>query len=230
MSLIKGTYLNRKNNKEASLKLDETLNNKDEDKYQFKVILLGDIAVGKTSILKRFIDDCFEKEYYCTVGVEFKMKSIRVNDKETACLQIWDTCGEEKYRTITRQYYRETQGALLVFDLSNRISFEKINDWLNDLKENGPRDVTVTLVGNKCDLEAKEIEIEEIKTILKAHPKLEYFETSALTGKNIIEIFKNLTDRIIRREKGMLKKNSKDSLILSGSDSFYKRKSIQCCK
>ena len=92
--------------------------------YRFKVILLGDIAVGKTSILSRFVDEKYTSEYRCNVGVEFKVKSLYLDEKTGADLQIWDTCGEERFRTITRQYYRDTSGIILVFDSTNRNSFE----------------------------------------------------------------------------------------------------------
>lgn len=82
--------------------------------YRFKVILLGDIAVGKTSILSRFVDDKFTSEYKCNVGVEFKVKSLYLDESTGADLQIWDTCGEERFRTITRQYYRDSHGKIKI--------------------------------------------------------------------------------------------------------------------
>ena len=99
---IRTSDLNYTRNNE-SLVFDRTI-------YRFKVILLGDIAVGKTSILSRFIDDKYSNEYKCNVGVEFKVKSIYQDEKTGADLQIWDTCGEERFRTLTRQYYRNSSG------------------------------------------------------------------------------------------------------------------------
>jgi GTPase SAR1 family protein len=84
--------------------------------YRFKVILLGDIAVGKTSILSRFVDDKYNSEYRCNVGVEFKVKSLFLDEITGADLKIWDTCGEERFRTITRQYYRDANGRILYFN------------------------------------------------------------------------------------------------------------------
>lgn len=166
--------------------------------YQYKVILLGDISVGKTSILRRFIEDEFTSEYYCTVGVEFRIKTIYLNNNLGADLKIWDTCGEEKYRTITRQYYRDSNGVLLVFDLTSGVSFEKLQEWYDDVINNGPRDLHIVLIGNKKDLPEKEVTPEMVKQFLDEHNDIEYIETSALTGEGVSDAFKILANKLTK--------------------------------
>lgn len=166
--------------------------------YQYKVILLGDISVGKTSILRRFIEDEFTSEYYCTVGVEFRIKTIYLNNNLGADLKIWDTCGEEKYRTITRQYYRDSNGVLLVFDLTSAVSFEKLQEWYDDVVNNGPKDLHIVLIGNKKDLPDKEVTPDMVKQFLDEHNDIEYIETSALSGEGVGEAFKILANKLTK--------------------------------
>ena len=120
--------------------------------YGFKVILIGDIQVGKTSIFNQFIDSKFQKQYGATLSVDFKVKSIFIDENTVADLQVWDTCGEERFKTITRQYYRDINGCFLIFDLTSVSSFEGAAKWLDDIREFGPENTLVMLVGNKCDL------------------------------------------------------------------------------
>ena len=115
MNFKKPKTLEKKNSIDINKsRLSERINNSMMDRtiYRFKVILLGDIAVGKTSVLTRYVEDCYSTEYKCSVGVEFRVKSLFVDEKTGADLQIWDTSGEEKYRVITRQYYRDKNGTL----------------------------------------------------------------------------------------------------------------------
>ena len=169
--------------------------------HQFKVIMLGDVAVGKTAIVKRFVDNEFQSTYHCTVGVEYKIKSLKLDACTTVNLKIWDTCGEEKYKTITRQYYRGSHGIVLVFDLTNKNSFDKLHGWLNDIKEYGPKDTCIMLVGNKSDAkERKKFLFEEGKKFGLAN-KMPYLETSAKTGSNVVSLFESLTKKMIDMER-----------------------------
>ena len=117
--------------------------------YEFKIILLGSISVGKTAILSRYISNEFNENYKCTIKSEYRMKIVNLNNSIQAKLNIWDTCGDEKFRAITRQYYKDSQGILLVYDISNRSSFDMIDNWVEDIRNNAPADVIVFLVGNK---------------------------------------------------------------------------------
>ena len=119
--------------------------------YSLKVIAVGDSGVGKTSFLARFVRDNFDDEIPSTLGVEFMSKIIET-EKHRIQLQLWDTAGQELFRSVTRGYYRGSVGALLLFDLSKPDSFESINSWLNDVREIARPECVVALIGNKLDL------------------------------------------------------------------------------
>ena len=165
--------------------------------HQFKLIMLGDVAVGKTSIVTRFVDNEFKSTYHCTVGVEYKVKSLKLDPYTNVNLKIWDTCGEEKYRTITRQYYRNSNGVVLVFDLTNKNSFDKLSGWLNDIKEYGPNDICIILVGNKSDVQDRKLSLFEEGKKLAMNYKMPYIEVSAKTGTNVLSMFENITKKMI---------------------------------
>lgn len=167
--------------------------------YEFKVILLGSIAVGKTSILSRYITNEFNVEHKCTIKNDFKVKIVNVNNDVKAKLSIWDTCGDEKYRAITRQYYKDTQGVLLVYDITDRNSFESIDMWVEDINNCAPADCVVVLVANKSDLNDKrKVTYQEGK---KKADQLGFLfnEVSAKTGDNIFLLFGNISEAILER-------------------------------
>jgi small GTP-binding protein len=118
----------------------------------FKIVIIGDSGVGKSNIMSRYLKDEFSIETKTTVGVEFGAKHIEINGMNIKA-QIWDTAGQERYKSITNAYYKGAKGALLVYDITRKESFENIDRWISELKTNGDEDVTVVLIGNKCDLE-----------------------------------------------------------------------------
>lgn len=169
----------------GSLQIDRTI-------HELKVILLGDVAVGKTAMFNRFVDNTFIDEYVSNIGVAFKVKIIYLNETTGAELKIWDTCGEEKFRSLTRQYYHDTHGAILMFDLTDKKTFLSTQTWYKDLRENGPRGTTIVLVGNKSDLvDNRAVTFEEAEAFAKSH-HLQYLEVSAKTGDNIELVFDKL--------------------------------------
>ena len=168
--------------------------------YIFKIILIGNSNVGKSSILKRYIQKVFDDNYSCTIGVDFFMKSITIGEK-TIKLQLWDTAGTEKYRSITTGYYRGANAALVVFDLTSKKSFTALNEWIqNYYKYSNPDSVkNVVIIGNKCDLtESREVTEEEINDFIKDN-NITYFETSAKDGKNIDECFNHMAQKLIEQ-------------------------------
>jgi len=122
--------------------------------YIFKFIIIGDSGVGKSCIVQRFLENKFSDDQENTIGVEFGTKVMDVKDKQIK-LQIWDTAGQEAFQSITRSYYRSSAGALVVFDLTNRASFENCVKWLEEVSNHGNPEMVITLLGNKCDLENK---------------------------------------------------------------------------
>jgi len=151
-----------------------------------KILIIGDSQVGKTSILTRFTDDTFQPETCATVGVDFRSKTVPVKGRNID-LEIWDTGGQERFRAITRNFYRQCMGVILVFDLTNRESFKNLTGWLEQLNLEADDDIAKVVIGNKLDLDRK-VEVEEIQDLLEPY-NLPYFETSAMTGGNIGFVF-----------------------------------------
>lgn len=165
--------------------------------YQYKLILLGDIAVGKTSILSRFINNSFSQVYKCNVGVDFRAKTIYIDDKTGADLNIWDTCGEERFRGVSRQYYQDSNGILLVFDLTNHLSFEGLQSWFDDIYNFAIPGIDIALLGNKSDdIENRAVKIEEIKEMISDKVNCSYYEVSAKTGNNVTIAFEELAKKL----------------------------------
>lgn len=174
------------NSRASSLQIERTI-------YELKIILIGDVAVGKTALFNRFTENSFSDKYVSNIGVEFKVKQIYLNDTSGAELKIWDTCGEEKFRSLTRQYYRDSNGIILMFDLTDKRTFDSLEKWHKDLKDNGPKGSIIYLVGNKSDLiENRTVSEEECQTFAQNHG-MKYIEVSAKTGDNIELVFDKLS-------------------------------------
>ena len=166
--------------------------------YLFKYIIIGDAAVGKSNLLLRYTHGQFKPEYQLTIGVEFGAKNISISNK-TYRIQIWDTAGQENFRSITRAYYKNSACALVVYDISNRESFDNINTWIEDCKSQSPQTIFMVLVGNKNDLEDKRAVTFEEGQELAEKNKMMFFETSAKTGKNVDEIFFRSAENIAKK-------------------------------
>ena len=165
-----------------------------------KIILLGDAGVGKTSISGRYIDSTFKDNYQATIQAEKRMKIINEDDKTSVRLNIWDTAGQEKFRSITRQFYRDCQGAFIVFDLTKKSSFNELKTWINELKTHGNDDTVIIILGNKSDLTTeREISEDVIKNEIK--DKYKYFEVSAKTGNNVSLAFDEMKKLIMQKIK-----------------------------
>jgi small GTP-binding protein len=153
--------------------------------------MIGDSGVGKSNLLSRFVDNAFNMDSKPTIGVEFATKTMAIDGKSIKN-QIWDTAGQERFRAITNAYYRGAVGAIIAFDLTKSKSFENVQKWLSELRENAEQKITVMLVGNKSDLsESREVKAETIEDYVNKN-KLYYLETSAATGSNVNEAFTQL--------------------------------------
>ena len=183
------------------IKLNETLPVKNNIPiYKFKIVLIGNISVGKSSIIKRFVNNEFDEEYVCTIGTELSKKSLLVSQNKMLELFIWDTCGQEKYRSITRQYYAKAHTILLVFDLTSEKAFDDLQSWYEEALEYiNDAKCMFFLLGNKSDLK-KEIKIneEDIRAFMKKNQKIkQYFEVSALNGHNIDLSFDKIGNHLL---------------------------------
>ncbi|XP_049851799.1 ras-related protein Rab-2B-like [Schistocerca gregaria] len=171
-------------------------------KFLFKYIIVGDTAVGKSCLLMQFTDKRFQPMHDLTIGVEFGSRTIMIDNKRVK-LQIWDTAGQEKFRSITRSYYRGASGALLVYDITRRETFEHLSSWLEDCRKCSSNNTVIVLVGNKCDLEPdRQVTREEGENFAKKN-NLEFIETSAKTAENVEEAFVRTSYKIYQMaEKG----------------------------
>ena len=195
----------------------------------FKLILLGDSAVGKTNILSKYLRDEFDQNSKSTVGVEFSTRNIKI-DSYIIKVQIWDTAGQERYRSITNAYYKGAKGGLLIFDLTRRATFDSIDKWIPDLKTKGDENMVIVLIGNKNDLkEQRQVSTEEGEKKAKLF-KLAYMETSALDGNNIENAFNELINTVYKKnylkyEKELIK-NIDKGIDLNNQEIKFKR---VCC-
>jgi small GTP-binding protein len=164
----------------------------------FKFIVIGSSGVGKTAILKRLVEDVFTTDSQSTIGVEFLATTIDVEGTQVK-LQIWDTAGQERFRAIAKAYFRSAIGVILVFDLSERKSFDDLNQWLVDIHALCDPNAIVTLIGNKLDLaDQRKVTSNEAESCAQLH-QLSYIETTAVAGANIQEAFPRTAAAIIRK-------------------------------
>ena len=211
------------------------LDEENEKKYDyiFKLILIGNSCVGKSSIIQRYIQKTFNDEYTCTIGVDFFMKTLDINDNLIK-LQLWDTAGTEKFKSITTGYYRGANAAFVVFDLTSRISFDSVSEWIQNYYNysNPNSEKNVVLIGNKSDLkENREISDEEINKFA-INNNIKYFETSAKNGNNIEECFYYIAEKLMKdmKEKG---EDNNDNNNIIKNDNLKNKKDIigekKCC-
>ena len=158
----------------------------EESSYEllYKVIIIGDTAVGKSNILSRYVKDEFSSNSKSTVGVELGIKFLKIKNTKTK-IQIWDTAGQERYRAITSSYFKGSNGCFIVYDITNEASFNNIENWYEQIQKETSKDIPILLVGNKCDLEdERKVPIEKGKEKAQ-NLNCAFFETSALKKINI---------------------------------------------
>ncbi len=168
--------------------------------YLFKLLLIGDSGCGKSSILLRFADDTFTESYISTIGVDFKIRTLELEGK-TVKLQIWDTAGQERFRTITSSYYRGAHGIGIVFDVTDRESFNNVKHWYAEIERYASEGVTKILIGNKADMQAKKVVTYDEAKELADSLKMDYIETSAKNSQNVTKAFEVMASKIKERVK-----------------------------
>jgi Ras-related protein Rab-1A len=164
-----------------------------------KFILIGESSVGKSSIMMQYADGKYVKDYMSTVGVDFKFKTIDHESKRVK-IQIWDTAGQERFRTITQTYYRGSHGMIVVYDVTDRSSFDKVNYWIQEVIRN-TNNIPIAIVANKIDLIDKRVITTEEGEFCADLNNAVYFETSALNGENIEQLFKELVSESLDLNK-----------------------------
>ncbi|XP_064601799.1 LOW QUALITY PROTEIN: ras-related protein Rab-32B-like [Liolophura sinensis] len=169
--------------------------------HLYKVLVIGEFGVGKTSIIRRYTEGSFSPNYKLTIGVDFSLKSIDWDSKTKVNLQLWDIAGHERFGHMTRVYYKYAIAAIIVFDLSRPATFDSVLKWLNDVNSKvmlaNEQPVPVLLLANKCDLDEVQIDTTYLSKYCREHNFLGWFPTSAKTGLNIDEAMKYLIEHIL---------------------------------
>ena len=208
------------------------MSNNQEYDYLFKLLLIGNSSVGKSSLLVRFVDDIWEENFVPTIGVDFKLKTLEIDGKKVK-LQIWDTAGQERFKNITASYYRGGNGVLVVYDITDRDSFNNLNSWLIEIEKNANKNVFKLLIGNKNDLESeRKVTTEEGKEFADSNG-MKFIETSAKTADKVYEAFELLTKEIIKnnlnKDKVMTNKGTERKIELNKGADLNKKKEKTCC-
>jgi Ras-related protein Rab-11A len=204
---------NKINNDDNKKKTKGKKKEKEKDKpkkqiIDIKLILLGDISVGKSSILGRYIDNSFTEDYQCTLQVETKSKIIDIDLNTSVKMNIWDTVGQEKFRHLTKQYFRNCHGAIIVFDLTRKDSFDGVQKWIDELNDFNSN-IPILIVGNKSDL-IKEREVNEDAIENFVRNKYLYYDVSAKNGSNVSLAFDKIRKEIIEDIKRNEKKEENE--------------------
>jgi Ras-related protein Rab-1A len=169
--------------------------------YLFKVLIIGNSGVGKSCHLLRFAEDMFSDNYISTIGVDFKIRKLDLEGKSIK-LQIWDTAGQERFRTITKSYYRGSNGIVVVYDITDRESFDQVQHWMSEIDAHASADVCRLIVGNKADLNDKRaVKTEEGETLARQFG-IPFLETSAKDASHVEEMFVTMTGAMKKKAGG----------------------------
>ena len=199
---------------------------------KFKILIIGDSAVGKTSLLLKYVDNFFPETHMATIGVEYKTKNIETS-KYKVILHLWDTAGQERFKSITKSFFNNANGIVFVYDITSKESFDGVKNWIKDAEPYGKFESI--LCGNKIDLEKKrEVKIDSLKEY-SLKKKIDVFETSAKTGAKVNEAFEKLVDLIIKskshdelvRDFGV--KSGSSNLNLTKSNKKKNQNGGNCC-
>ena len=202
----------------------------------FKILILGNSSVGKTSFIFRFCDNKFYEEQISTSGIDLKNKSLEKNNKKII-LQIYDTAGEERYHSISKNYFKSSDGILLLYDISNKETFNAIKQWIESIEEKlDLSEIGFVIVGNKCDIPEEKRQVNKLmKEDLEKTLNVNIIEASAKENKNVEESFMMLVDKIYKNrfdEDLNLNKFQKNNTVKIKNSKHYKRKKKlkHCCK
>ena len=191
----------------------------------YKVLLLGDSSVGKTCFLLRYCDKTFQEAHLSTIGLDYRLKTMTLKNNKNIKLQIWDTAGQDRFRALTKNYYKGANGIILIYDISTTQTFENVKVWINQIKEEANANVIIYLVGNKIDLpKDKRTVSEEEGQKLADEYKFLFKEASAKEGTNVNEIFQELVEKIDAETKPEVPNTEKKNQLYQAKD-----KKRNCC-
>ena len=204
--------------------------------HLYKIVIIGDSGVGKTSLISKYVKGIFPPSPLPTIAIEFATKIIQIKEGGFIKAQIWDTAGQEKYKSITSHHYRKAVGGLIVYDITKRTTFDNVLQWLSDLKNNADKGCICALVGNKIDLVEKNHRIREVsedegKLLAKKYEML-FYETSALSNQSVNDAFEDLLQKIYieRRKITIIEKDKNNNVInLKTKGNIIKNNINICC-
>jgi small GTP-binding protein len=188
-----------------------------------KILLLGDSSVGKTCLLPRYVEDTFPENIMSTIGLDYRCKMVSSKGGKKIKLQIWDTAGQDRFRAITQNYYKRADGVVLIYDVTNENTFNNIQIWVNQIKENANQNVQIALVGNKIDSEKRVVTLEQGKELSERYNTL-FYEVSAKKNEGVSFLFENLSDYLYNNS---LQKEKEKNISLHNEEVKSKKK---CCK
>ena len=201
-----------------------------EYEFIFKVLLLGNSNVGKSSLFLRFVDDIWNDTFVPTIGVDFKIKTFDIDEKKIK-MQIWDTAGQERFKNIIASYYRGAHGILLIYDVTDKDSFKNLSNWLIEIEKNASKNVLKVLIGNKTDLEDKRvITYNQGKEFADTYG-LKFIETSAKKNLNVTEAFETLGRELMQasEDKKITKQRQNKKISVAKAQDLDIEKKKGCC-
>ncbi|KAL7715294.1 hypothetical protein QTN25_007218 [Entamoeba marina] len=195
--------------------------------FTFKILIIGESGVGKTAVLERYCDNTFTESLLSTVGVDFKAKYLNIENKKIK-VQLWDTAGQEKFRNITSSYYRGTHGCLVVYDVTDITTFDKVTYWLNELK-NEKQQPEVIILGNKIDVENRKVTEEMAEHYSRNNGGIKVYYSSAKTGEGVEEVFNELIHSIYTNKDVMSRLRTTSSSLKMEDVNGASNKDGGCC-
>ena len=193
------------------------------------ILILGDTNVGKTSLLLNYTDNYYVGSHVATVGIDYKFKSIKIKDIDVK-LQIWDTSAQERFRSLAKNYLKNADGIIFVYDITDKKTFEGVKDWIKEAESQGI--YKQILVGNKCDLERKREVSTDMLNKLGNKKKIKTFETSAKTGINVSKSFESLAELLVEGKSKEELNNlyRRETIKITGIKNNKKSEKKECCK
>ena len=193
------------------------------NEFLYKILILGDYSVGKTSFLNRYVSNSFLSKTLSTLGVEYVLKNAKMKDGSIVKLQIWDTVGQERFRTITKSFFKGAHAIVLIFSVIDSDSFNNVRKWITQIRDSADKDVILILAGNKNDCEDRKVDKSEAEELANEFD-IKYFDCSAKTGENINKAFEELIETMVKTVD-----KSKVSSAKLTQKVFKDKKGRSCC-